>query len=232
MGQMTRGEIIDQAMADVGYDDTYESLAQTALNAWLLKVYTSWTWPFLKNRASGVSLVEGATSLAFGAGSGGVTLAVRSIHPRIFIYRSDRSLLTYASLRPITGGEAAYDEDGVDPSTFKGIPAFFKALKHSDGTFGKWNLVPAPFPDRDLLLGIDYQEVPAAITSDSTVPAYPNDETMISAVKVWAYGHQDRHELKSMELDLLASKLMADKVMYGSTEGLGDSLQLDPRTFR
>ena len=61
----------------------------THLNAELFRLYNSWPWPFLQRRITGVSLAADTQSLALGAGSGGISLAVRQFLDPIRVYAYD-----------------------------------------------------------------------------------------------------------------------------------------------
>ncbi len=234
MGQLTRGQIVTQGLAEAGADTTYTVLANVAFNAWLKKVYDAHSWPFLIRKASGVSLVAGSTSLSIGAGAAAITPQIKTIVGPINIYRSDRTVLAKAQIQQLMHGGVEWDEVAQSPTTWRGIPAFFK-IRGSATTPGQWDLIPGPFPDRDFLLTFDYVVSPdlmiTTTAGDSLVPLYPNDETMIQAVRAWSLMFNEKENYQ-IERDILAAKVMNDRAIYGMVEGTNDMLLLDGGVFR
>lgn len=230
---MTRAEIVTQGLEEAGYDDTYKTQAQVDLNKQLQRVYDAWPWPFLVRRASGVSLSTGATSLAFGAGSGGVAAKVKRILDPIYLYNGDYSAAGTMRVRNIVGGALNLDENVMNPASFIGQSSVLK-VRADPSVFGKWSIIPGPVPDKTYLLAIDYIEspdpMPIGSSGDSTKPLYPNDAVLCKIVECWALRHQ-KHETYPAERDVLAAMIVQDRVTYGAVDGINDSLPLDGSVF-
>ncbi len=232
MGQLTRLQLLDEGGARGGNQDI-NARSLFDLNAWLRSTYAAWPWPWLQTRASGISLPSGTQSLTVGKGSSGITLEIQRILDPIKVYNSSYSTKGVARIMQLTNsGEDWDDETLQNPATFRGLPGKFKI--RSSGLWGQWNLIPLPFPDRDYLITFDYLKQPADLASDSDVPPYPNDETLIQVVQtaVTKYSNSPSHPDYLESLGILQSMYVADKVKYGQVPGTNDLLQLDPDTFR
>jgi hypothetical protein len=234
MGSLTRAQIVSQGLAEAGYDTTYQTIAETDLNARLQRIYSQFPWPFLQKRIAGVALTQGATSLDIGAGAAGVTNGIQRILNPMYLYRSDYTYSGRIQIRQIAGGPVDLDETVNNPATLTGPPQLMKVRQHNT-TPGKWTLVPLPIPDRVYLLAVDYIDIPAPIATgaggDSTVPVYPNDSTLIKIVETWALKHA-KHETYATERDVLADMIIQDRVVYGSVDGTNDNLGLDDGVYR
>lgn len=233
MGQMTRSEIVAQGLEEAGVDLTYKTQAETDLNKQLQRIYDAWPWPFLVRRASGVALGTGVTSLAIGAGSGGVAARIKRILDPIYLYNSDYSAAGTLRVRSIVGGALNLDENVMNPASFIGQSSIIK-VRADTATFGKWNIIPGPVPNKAYLLAIDYIESPDPIATgsggDSTKPLYPNDAVLCKIVECWALRH-GKHETYQSERDVLAAMIVQDRVTYGAVDGINDSLPLDGSVF-
>lgn len=228
MGDLTRAQLVSAGLNKAGNTDL-TTLANVWFNAWLRSTYAAWPWPFLQRRITAVSLTTGATSLSLGNGSNGVTAEIQRIHDPIWIGQGTYSTRALARIRQLHGGDAEKDEY-LRPSTEKGLCTEFKVRADSSSP-GRWTLIPYPFPDKNYLLAIDYQERPAAISADATVPPYPNDRTMIQAVICDALQYMKDPAYRD-ELEVLAAMVVDDRVKFGEVTGLNDELGLDPKTFR
>jgi hypothetical protein len=235
MGQLTRKQIVDQALAEIGYDSTYQTLANVALNISLKAIYESWPWPFLQRNISGVALGSGVTSLPFGVGAGGVSNVVQKVRDPLFLYRTDRTVAGRARVRQFIGNDPSMEPGVFDPLSVRGLPTAFR-IEADPLVYGKWHLIPYPVPDRDYLLKINYTETPAIISSasidDGVVPLYPNDDTLQQIVKAWALGHQNDKAGQTEAESKLSIMKINDRVKYGTVEGINDILGLDPSVFR
>lgn len=232
MGRYTRTELIAAGQARVGNNSTaVTTRIQTEFQAWLDRQYAGWSWPFLKKRATGLTLAQGATSLTVGAGSGGVTLEIIKLVSPLGFYTTDRSTKGKAHIVPSADSDVSYDETLASSSTFIGTPTEFKARHGS--VRGSWDLVPLPFPDRALLLSIDYYGLPA-ILGASDIPIYPADSTLIDAIAAMVhddqYGPADPRTVTAW--DRVSSKMAYDRSTYGSAPGENDRLDLDTSVFR
>lgn len=235
MGQLTRLQIVNQGMLLAGRDNL-AAVVNVDFNAWLRSVYMGWPFPFLTVKKSALALGAGVTSVAVGAGSGGVTLGIQKILSPLLVYTADQTSRGEAPIVQLTGGGVDFDEVVNPSTTWRGMPTQFKVAARS--TWGSWDLIPGPFPDKDYLLAFSYISQPADIdttsTGDSTVPIYPNDRTMIQACMVqtllYKEGADDSAYLQA--LDVLDAMVKSDKVKYGAVPGTNDMLQLDGSVFR
>lgn len=231
MGQLTRGTIVTEGMRLAGRTDL-STQANIWFNAWLRSVYRSWTWPFLHKKALAVSLTAGTTSISFGAGST-ETLEVQHIFDPIKVYSSDKRTLGIARIRQLEDGSLYSDEDLIDWSQTnnRGLPHAMR-VRPDTSVWGKWTLLPYPVADNNYLLKIEYLVQPADISSDATVPIYPNDQTMIQAVKVDTLNFMHMFEQYALEKQILEDMRTSDKIKYGQVMGINDKLTLDGGVFR
>lgn len=234
MAQLTRASIVTQGLLAAGRTDI-TTFANIRLNSWLRKTYKSWPWPFLKTRNKTISLTSGTTSLLLGAGSGGVTLEIQRIFKQGKIYSSD---YTKKGLLQLAGANTASlfnDPDVNNPATNSGIPTYLYLESDPSGIWGKWQLKPWPIPDVNYLLVLDYMSQPADIDTstagDSIIPIYPNDDTLIQAVKVIAADYMNEPDMYEREGKLLDEMSVHDKLRTGEMVGLNDKVELDPSVF-
>lgn len=234
MGSMTRAQIVTAGMQRAGRTDI-ATIANGYLNNRLRTWYSRFQWPFLTRRATAVALAQGSQSLAFGAGSGGETLPVRLILNPMWVYTSDYSQRGKLLVRQLTDGEIWQDETVNNPASNLGLPAIAK-VKADKTTWGLWSIVPQPFPDRAYLLAIDYVVQPADIDTstagDSTIPLYPNDETMIQAVEADVLRFSRKLQEWQLAEGRLGELMAGDKLSFAIVPGTNDLVGLDPNTFR
>ncbi len=230
MGEKTAAQLIDEALNLAG-DTRLTTPALTWLNSWLRSTYGAWPWPFLMRRNAAVSLVTGATGVDFGAGSV-VTNQVKRVFDPIWVYNSTRTSRVRARIRTLVGGHIEEDETAMDSATNRGIPTQFKVRSATSGVWGKWSLIPNPIPDRDYLLAIEWQEMLPNLTSTSTVPAYPNDRTMVQAVYAEALRYMKDQTGYKDALQILASQVADDRMKFGEVTGTNDQISIDPNVFR
>lgn len=235
MGSQTRGALVSEALLIVG-NTTLTTRANLALNRQLRKTYMSWPWPFLIRRAK-IDLGQAAQSILFGGGNSGVTLEVQRIIDPMFLYTSDYTTQARPRVIPITGGNLVSDESINNPATYVGQPQQFKI--RSNGTWGVWQIVPTPFPDKAYKIAVDYIVQPADIatdsTGDSTVPTYPNDETMIQMIiyEMLMYLAAGSGDLNAPNdaLQKLGAMSVNDRMRFGYSPGTNDQIGLDPAMF-
>ena len=236
MAKLTRLQIVTAGMLQ-GQRDDLASVLNEWFNVWLRKEYAAWPWTFLKRKKSAFALASGITSLAVGAGSGSVTEEIQKILDPILIYNSDYSVKQRARIKQLTGGGVDFDEIINNPTTTIGVPSQFK-VRADESTWGKWNLIPYPIPDRALLLTFDYIVQPADIDTstagDASVPLYPSDRTMIQSVLVETLRYSNGADSADYQqaLDLLGGYTIDDRVKYGQVPGDNDLIQLDSSVFR
>ncbi len=229
MGQLTRATIVSEGLLKAG-NTSLTTRANVWFNAWLRSTYRAWPWPFLHKRATGIALAQGATSLTFGNGST-ETLEVQRVLDPIWVYDSAYATRARARIRPVVGDVGLnLDETINSPTGNVGLPEFFK-VRASNTVWGTWTLQPVRVPDKAYLLAVDYLVQPADISSDATVPVYPNDQTMIQCVcaHAWQYMGDERY---GEGLQILASMVTDDRMKYGEVAGTNDMVSLDPGVFR
>jgi hypothetical protein len=84
--------------------------------------------------------------------------------------------------------------------------------------------------DQAYKLKIGYYEIPDD-PADGDIPIYPNDLTLIQAVKVFILRYVKSMDLDG-ELNILINRVNEDRLKYGIETGINDSPLLDPKTFR
>jgi hypothetical protein len=231
MGQLTAAQIITNGLAKAGRTNL-TTLAQGWLNSWLSKAYGAWPWPFLTRKASGLSLVTGAQSLDVGSDATALNgVLIKRIMDPIWVYNTARTVKTTARIRTLLGGLAEDDEHVVDSATHTGIPAVFK-VRADSSKYGKWALIPSPFPDRDCLLTFNYLVSPTRITDFDTAPLYPEDETMELCVEAHALRYGKQGAESDEKFKELAARVLNDRIAYGQVDGTNDVLPLDTGVFK
>lgn len=235
MGTQTRANLVSEALLIAG-NPTLTARANLALNRQLRRTYMSWPWPFLVKRAK-IDMAAGSQGTLFGGGNGGVTLEVQRVIDPIFLYTADYSTQARPRVVPITGGNLIGDESINNPATFIGQPQQFKV--RSSGTWGVWQIVPLPFPDKAYKLAIDYivqpADIPVDSSGDNTTPTYPNDETIIQmilyeALLFMSAGSNDLTAANDA-LTKLNSMTVNDRMRFGYSPGTNDQIGLDPGMF-
>lgn len=233
MGSLANTSIISQGMLLAARDDL-QTQALGWLNTWLQSQYAAWPWPFLLRRVANQALVAGSTSYTFGAGSGGTTDLVHQVKDPIMLRTSDFSVRQVARVRQLIGGQPVidpeWDENMVDSATQRGIPELFKVRTHAT-VFGQWVLWPQRVPDRNLLITIDYQYMPAAMTIGQT-PVYPNDDTMVQLVKAKTFEYTQRLKEAAAAMEEVRAMTINDRLKWGSVDGTNDQIQLDSKVYR
>jgi len=231
MGQKTRTQIITAGLEKAG-DTSLSTLAVTWFNAGLRsRLYAGWPWPFLQEPITGLVLGAGVTSLTVGAGTN-YALEIRRIMDPIWVGDSTYQTRARARIRTLTGGSAETHEALIDPNQGRGTPIQFKA--RMDRTlWGRWKLIPYPVPDKAYLVHLDVIVQPADTTSDSDIPVYPNDETLIKLVEHAAleYMHGSNSPEAQAALDQLTSMVIGDRGRYGEVPGTNDVIELDENIF-
>lgn len=224
MGNLSRDDIVSQGLRRGGNTDI-TTQAIEHLDNMLRSLYTGFDWPFLKRRKEDVSLVSGATSLSFGAGSGGVTAEISKIYDPIYIRTTDYTIQRRVArfMEFLEGG----DTWGLQNAA--GVPNLFKGEVDLT-TQGKWVLRPDRIPDRNLLLLLNYMEIPVTL-SGGDKPIYPNDQTLVLGVVAFVRDYDDRED-KDGALAKYEAAAGMDRVKYGQSMGMNQRIGLDPNTFK
>lgn len=189
----------------------------------------AWPWPFLQRRASQLSLTSGTGTKTVGAGSGGVTGLIQRIYDPIYIYTSDKLSRGMIRFRELAGEDVAFDED-ARPTTQIGMPNTVKG-RPTAGTWGSWDLIVDPIPDRNYLISFDYTIQPSDINGTTDIPLYPNDRTMVHLVAAMALAHMGDERAGEMR-EIAAAMTVDDRMKYGRALGINDSWGLDKDSFR
>ena len=227
MGTQTLAAIVSEGSLQAG--DTGKTNRATAdLMTWLRSQYAAFLWPFLKGTIANVSLAAGQTSVTLGAGSGGITPHLQRINDPVWIYPSDYS--SKAPVRIITdhGDNDSLMADPLLANVPTGMPTICR-VRHST-TPGQRYLDFDLKADKAYKLKISYYFIPDDPASPD-IPVYPNDRTMIQAVKAFVLGY-NKADNASEERDVAASMVTADMMKYGMETGIGDAILLDPKVFR
>lgn len=234
MGALTAAQIISEGQLLAGRDDL-SARALSWLNTFLRSQYLAWPWPFLFKRLKDVSLTAGTATLTLGAGSGGESLPIQQVRDPVKMRNSTYTLKSLARIRQLVDGQPVidpeYDEALRDPNTTRGIPSVIR-VRASNSTYGEWTLYFTPIPDRDLLLTFDYIILPATITDTSSIPVYPNDETLIHRVYARTLRYAGDLEAAAMADEEVRNMTVNDRMKFGGTVGTGDILQVDPSVYR
>jgi hypothetical protein len=237
MGSFTRLEIVTRGMARAG-NTGYQTEAEYALNAFLLRTAADYPWPKLHRSVTGVALGEGAQSISFGNGSSGVTRQVQRILNPLWVYKSDFTIQGRTRVRVLTGGLQQEEDRIQDPTKSRGLP-YQVRVRPDASVDGRWTIIPWLVPDQAYQLAVDYIELPAVpvigTAGDATVPWYPSDETMVQCVCTEVV-HNWEPERWAQELSVLAALEGKDKGRYGTAPGIndqmGDNFGLDRGVFR
>lgn len=195
-GRLTRGEIINRALADLGNRNIVAD-ARFQLNAILYDLHTQWEWPHLYTTAN-PTLNQATFAL-----------------PADFLKAQDDGAL---SILTQDGIENFSEVRQVDPRTFnlmavsrsaEGTPIIWTVDRNLD--VGK--LWPIP-TNVALTAELRYKHLPADVdetdtaTYDADIPIFPWHRHLIKEVFVWGlrYENDPRHDTESI---LLAQSLSA-----------------------
>lgn len=227
MAQLTRDQIVSEGQLLAGRDDN-----ATASNAWLQRwldsVAASWSWPILQQEAAGIALAQGATSLVLGGGSGGITPKMIKILDNVYLYNAAKTIRRRIRIRHQLSEPT---ERTSDTAVNVGTPSSARIFT---STFGVWTFYFDVVPVDPYLLTIPYIILPDAISSGSSAPWYPNDETMVQVV---AFKNHEFYDGKESPVTIAAQQMLSglvasDRTRYGSVTGINDNLILDPTRFR
>lgn len=239
MGDLTRTQLLAQAGLSAGNDQASGYVA-TWLDAWLKRTAKSWSWPLLRARVSDLAVASGTHYVDVGYGIAtkldGVTASTHHIHRLLggqvwWYVASTFNPRGVAYVRQLLGGNVDQDRSATDPSTRPGMPSTVQVKNSADG---KLTLYLDPVPDRALYLAFDVWHIPPSLASSASIPWYPNDKTLLQAVKVAlleldAAGEQDpKYETESMKL---AAMVVDDRDFDGEQAGDNQLMSLDPSVF-
>lgn len=235
MGSLTRAQIVTQGLQRAGRTDL-NARATEALRTWLKA--RARDWPFLWTRKSREGLVLGAgvVSLSVGGGDGGITNEVQRILNPIWVYNTTYTTRSNGLIMSRDSVDLDTENRINNPATVRGLPTQFKILASTSASgLNAQSIVPVPLADKSYLLVFDYIETeldPIPLTT--TVPKYPNEQTMIAFVEMiatkWANGASDPdYQALKEEVGLM---IAADRIHDGQSPGSNDAVQLDPGVFK
>lgn len=228
MGAATVSTLISEGLQLAGQTDL-STRALVWLNQWLRSQYAAWPWPFLQKRVSGVTLSSGALTLNVGgSGGSGTTDIIHKVYDPIYLYNSARNIRGVARITSLIAGALDQDEH-ARPSTQTGQPTRVK-VRQSSTALGQFALIPDPIPERDYLIAFDYSFIPAD-QSTSDFPIYPNDRTMVQAVRHMALEYMADERAKG-ELEILIAMVQDDRVKYGQIPGTNSLWDIDTDVYR
>lgn len=224
MARLTRAQIVDEGQKLSGREDLATN-ANAWLQRWLDSVAASWPWPMLQREV--LAIPVSAATLLLGNGNGGVTEKIQRILDNVWLYDSAKTMRRQLRVKTFLSSP----EDRITASLNTGIPSYFRLIETQHGA---WTLYFDITPSTTYYLSVPYIALPVAMTSDSDVPWYPNDETMVQAVAFKVAEHSDGKDSEAAvgAQQLLASLVSNDRVRYGAANGVNDLLQLDPVRFR
>lgn len=234
MGALTRGTLVSEGLLIAG-DDSLVTRAGVWLNAELRKIYLSWSWPFLNKQSTTVTMAANVASFDFGAGST-ETLEVSRILDPVNFYTADYGTKSVARIRQFRDHNESSDEILNKPSTNVGLPTLVRVIP-SNTVYGKWTVKPSPIPDRLLSLIFNYLVLPANISSDSDIPIYPNDATLLQAVvaatcKFKSDSDAGWQARATSEAQTLTSMLKEDRATFGSVPGINARVRLASDVYK
>lgn len=226
MGTMTRLQIVTEGMLLAGRDDIAVR-ANSWLQTWLDSVAAKWPWPMLLKEKLNVAVTGGAQTVTIGAdGSGGVTNKIIRILDNNWLYTSDyrsRRRLRIPQYNTMPG-------QIIDPATSASMPT---EMRIGQAAAGQFILEFSPIPNQNYLLSMDYLEQPAALAGDSSVPWYPNDQTMIDYIAARTMKFDDGPtNAYQVAIGEVADQLKADCIRYGAIKGQNDQLLLDQSVYK
>lgn len=241
MGDLTRGQLITQAGLAAG-DDTQGDFVRTWLDAWMKRTAKSWTWPMLRKKITNVPMAAGDASVAVGNGTNSTFHIHRLLDGQI-TWRSASGFSPRGRMfiRSIAEKDPDTDSDTSDPLTRMGAPelAYIRTGAGNPTVDGIITILPNPTPDRAILLAFDAHIIPAAMTAgsagDTLAPWYPNDRTLLQAVKcaiLESGTSAEKSQLYDDEMAKLAAMVIDDRDFDGTQAGDNEVFQLDPQVFR
>lgn len=233
MGVKTLAIIVSEGMALGGRTDTALATPVAAwVNNWLRQTYLQWPWPWLHKSRTALSLPAATQALTVGGGNSGITNPIQRVLDPVLVYEATGNG-DVARIRKLTGtvqNDLDLEERVQVAANFTGKPRHFKVRPGS--TYGVWDLIPTPFPDKAYLVAFDYIEVPAALATSDT-PIYPNDLTLVQAALVATLLYVNGHDSADHQdaLQVLAKRVAQDRVGFGQATGINDTVDLDEGVY-
>lgn len=226
MAQKTRIDIVNEGMLLAGRDDIADR-ANVWLQTWLDSVANSWPWPINTREKFAIPVAASTRELVVGNGNGGITQKVLRIFDNIWGYSTDYRSRTRVRIKQfLTQPELLGD---TNPAI--SMPAECRVTQPAG--FGSFTLSLNPVPRDAMLLVLDYLELPTALASDSSVPWYPNDATMIQYIcartMLYDNGNDGAYQAAIAET---ADMVKNDRMRYGTIPGQNDVMQLAAGVYK
>jgi hypothetical protein len=224
MGQRTRAEIVTNGLLLAGRDDASTTLGNRWLQTWLDSVAASINWPLLKKET--VVTLTTAQEQTFGNGSGGVSEKIIKVHDNLYWVTPDSRSFGRITLR----NSLSSPIEKLQASSITGPPSSARVLAAG---WGAWALSFDPRPDIVYKLYLPYQALPAALAGDSSIPWYPDDDTMEHAVAFKTHEFYDgvNAPVTLAAQQTLASMIVEDRMRHGAVDGTNDVHRMDPTMF-
>jgi len=226
MGSMTRSTLISEALELAG-DTSLTPRAVQWFNAALAELYAAAPWSFVCRWFGPHNVPAGSTSLIAGTaiGDDADSFVPVRIHSIIKLQCAD------GANEPL---EVALDATDLLPASSnpllplaprQGQPPK-RAYVAEPGNAGAWTVTFEYPTDRAYSFAVYAHIIPNDLTSDSDRPAYPNDDTIMAAIRAKAYEHQ-KDGLGFNEV--YRAKVAADRLLYLKTTNAHAALRLSPR---
>lgn len=209
MGAMTRGTLISEALEIAG-DTSLTPRAQAAFNAALLRIYASAPWPFLRRRLGPTTVNAGTRTV--NVGTGAVIFPVR-------IHSVEKAWLGDPRGRSEPYPLEVYNSDGLDgaeplltPNMGRGRPQSLICTQTESSAWA-WSLEFEKPVDQAYPMLLLAHVIPNDLTDNTQTPIYPNDLTLLQAIKLYALEHQS-DERWMVENGKLESFIENDRAIY------------------
>lgn len=232
MGAKSRSELITEALLKCG-NTSPRTRAVSWLNDWLRSAYSSWEWPFLMARKSGIAVSTSSRVNSVGNNLNGITQEIRRIYSPLFLYLNSPVARFAVPITQLLGNDDPLLDDGVNEGT-TGRPTTCRIRQTSapTGLVGQWDIIFDRIPDRAYLMSFQCSLLPPASVTMTDVPLYPNDRTMITAIQAECYEYMREKTMSDACRELLAAQFSEDKHKFGTQSGHHDMVQLDKSVFR
>lgn len=238
MGDLTRAQLMSQAGLAAG-NDQCQQFIRVWLNAWLKRTAKGWAYPFLKVRIENVPLNASAASVEVGLGATTPLYLHRIFNP-LFIYTFDKKTRGRMYIRDLIEGDPDKDQSATNVADRLGMPTTCRIYTSGSDVYqGKFTVFPDPAPDKQYYLAFDAHVIPAGIptvaASDTTVPWYPEDKTLLQACKCAIIEYDDGGEGNpkfDVEMQKLAAMVIDDRDFNGEGPGDNQLMALDKGVFR
>lgn len=244
MASLTRGQLLAQAGLAAGNDQT-TTFARTWMDAWCKRTAKSWAWPVLKMKVNNINIASGADRVGFGLGYGGTDLDIHRIFAPIMFHSADYKTRGRMLITQLLDMDPDTDETTTQASARLGTPETCKIQKtvtdpaDPDALGGQHIIYPNPVPNQALILSfwahVIPGNLPAGVAGDDYFYWYPNDRTLLQAMKCALLEMDDGGEgtpAFDKEMLKLGSMVVDDRDFDGEAPGDNVVMGLDSSVFR